>query len=49
MIVPPYMMGGLDAVTEQLVPVLKERGLFRKEYEGTTLREHLGLERPSGS
>ncbi len=46
MIVPPYMMGGLDAITEQLVPVLKQRGLFRQDYEGTTLRDHLGLERP---
>jgi len=48
MLVPPYMPGGLDAITGQLVPLLKERGLFRKEYEGTTLREHLGLARPAG-
>lgn len=47
MIIPPYMPGGLDAITEQLVPVLKERGLFRREYVGSTLRENLGLERPA--
>jgi hypothetical protein len=28
------------------VPILVERGLFRKEYEGKTLRDHLGLSRP---
>jgi hypothetical protein len=28
------------------VPILQERGLFRTEYEGTTLREHYGLPRP---
>jgi hypothetical protein len=29
-----------------VVPELQRRGLFRREYEGTTLREHLGLPRP---
>lgn len=32
---------------EQVVPVLQKRGLFREEYEGDTLRDHLGLERPA--
>ena len=31
---------------EQVVPILQERGLFRTEYTGRTLREHYGLERP---
>ena len=31
---------------EQVVPLLQKRGLFREEYEGSTLRDHLGLERP---
>jgi len=31
---------------EQVVPVLQQRGLFRKDYEHATLRGHLGLERP---
>jgi hypothetical protein len=29
-----------------VVPVLQQRGLFRREYAGTTLREHLGIARP---
>lgn len=42
----PYIMGGYDAICDLLVPELQERGYFRTEYEGSTLREHLGLERP---
>jgi FMN-dependent oxidoreductase (nitrilotriacetate monooxygenase family) len=42
----PYLPGGLDAVCEKLVPELQRRGIFRSEYEGSTLREHLGLPRP---
>lgn len=44
--VMPYLPQGLDDVAERLVPILQKRGLFRREYEGTTLREHLGLPRP---
>jgi hypothetical protein len=36
----------LDAFTEQVVPILQDRGLFRTEYTGSTLREHYGLPRP---
>lgn len=43
----PYLPQGLDDVTERLVPELQRRGLFRRDYEGATLREHLGLPRPS--
>jgi alkanesulfonate monooxygenase len=42
----PYLPGGLDDFVNKVVPELQARGLFRKEYEGTTLREHLGLPRP---
>lgn len=42
----PFLPQGLDDVTERLVPELQRRGLFRRDYEGTTLREHLGLPRP---
>lgn len=42
----PYLPQGLDDVTQRLVPELQRRGLFRRDYEGTTLREHLGLPRP---
>jgi hypothetical protein len=37
---------GLEDFTAKVVPELQRRGLFRTEYEGTTLREHLGLPRP---
>jgi alkanesulfonate monooxygenase SsuD/methylene tetrahydromethanopterin reductase-like flavin-dependent oxidoreductase (luciferase family) len=42
----PYLPGGLDDFATKVVPELQRRGLFRREYEGTTLREHLGLPRP---
>lgn len=42
----PYVPDGLDDFVDQVVPELQARGLFRREYEGTTLREHLGLPRP---
>lgn len=42
----PYLPQGLEDVADRLVPELQRRGIFRKEYEGTTLREHLGLPRP---
>ena len=37
----------LQNITQQLVPELQRRGLFRTEYAGTTLRDHLGLARPA--
>ena len=46
-ILPPYYMRPQEEFCEQVVPILQERGLFRTEYEGSTLREHLGLERPA--
>src|SRR6201988_3489597 len=42
----PYLPGGLDDFVERVVPELQRRGIFRREYEGTTLRENLGLPRP---
>jgi len=42
----PYVPGGLDDFVDQVVPELQRRGLFRREYEGKTLRENLGLSRP---
>jgi alkanesulfonate monooxygenase SsuD/methylene tetrahydromethanopterin reductase-like flavin-dependent oxidoreductase (luciferase family) len=42
----PYVPEGLDDVTQRLVPELQRRGLFREDYTGNTLREHLGLPRP---
>src|SRR5690242_16261472 len=43
----PYLPGGLDDFVERVVPELQRRGLFRREYEGKTLRENLGLPRPA--
>ena len=42
----PYVPDGLLDFTTKVVPELQRRGLFRREYEGTTLRDHLGLPRP---
>ena len=42
----PYLPQGLDDVVERVIPELQRRGLFRRDYEGTTLRENLGLPRP---
>lgn len=42
----PYIPGGLEQICDLLVPELQERGYFRDEYTGDTLRENLGLERP---
>lgn len=46
-IMPPYLPGGLDDFVDQVVPLLQRRGLFRRRYQGRTLREHLGLIRNS--
>ncbi len=43
----PFLPGGLDAFVDKVVPELQRRGLFRTDYAGTTLRDHLGLERPT--
>jgi alkanesulfonate monooxygenase SsuD/methylene tetrahydromethanopterin reductase-like flavin-dependent oxidoreductase (luciferase family) len=42
----PWVPGGLDEFVDRVVPEMQRRGLFRTEYEGTTLRENLGLPRP---
>jgi FMN-dependent oxidoreductase (nitrilotriacetate monooxygenase family) len=43
---PVYLPGALDDFVDQVIPELQRRGLFRKEYEGRTLRDRLGLKRP---
>ena len=43
----PYLPGGLDDFVDRVIPELQRRGLFRRDYEGVTLRDHLGLPRPS--
>lgn len=42
----PFLPEGLDLFVDRVAPELKRRGLLRREYEGATLRENLGLPRP---
>jgi FMN-dependent oxidoreductase (nitrilotriacetate monooxygenase family) len=44
---PPYLPGSARLFVELVVPELQRRGLLRKEYEGTTFRDHFGLPRPA--
>ncbi|MFC4778851.1 LLM class flavin-dependent oxidoreductase [Paenibacillus sp. GCM10023252] len=46
-IMPPYLPGGLEEFVDLVIPELQQRGLVRMQYEGATLRHHLGLKRPS--
>jgi alkanesulfonate monooxygenase len=46
-VMPPYLPGALDDFVDHVVPELQRRGAFRTEYEGSTLRENLGLTRPA--
>lgn len=43
---PDAFPSGARDLLEQVVPILQQRGLFRDDYEGATLREHLGLPQP---
>ena len=45
-LVPHITPGGLDEFADKVVPLLQERGVYRTDYEGSTLRDHLGLTRP---
>jgi FMN-dependent oxidoreductase (nitrilotriacetate monooxygenase family) len=45
-IMPPYFHEGFEDFVDLVVPELQQRGLFRHDYEGETLRDHLGLRRP---
>ncbi len=46
-VMPAAMPSGLEAFVDGVVPILQERGLFRRDYEGTTLRDHYGLPAPA--
>lgn len=46
-VMPDVLPSGFDEFADHLVPELRRRGLFRAEYEGTTLRDHLGLGLPA--
>ena len=46
-ILPPYLPGALEDFVNLVIPELQARGIFRTDYTGTTLRDHLGLARPA--
>lgn len=45
-VIPPLLPTGFQDFVTGVVPELQRRGLFRTEYDGRTLRDHLGLQRP---
>jgi len=45
-VMPPVLPQSLNEFVDHVIPELQSRGLFRTAYEGTTLRENLGLARP---
>jgi len=46
-VMAPTFPDGLNDIVDLVIPELQRRGLFRTEYEGTTLRENLGLKNPA--
>ncbi len=46
-VMAPALPSGLEAFIEHVLPILRNKGLFREEYQGTTLREHYGLPVPT--
>jgi alkanesulfonate monooxygenase SsuD/methylene tetrahydromethanopterin reductase-like flavin-dependent oxidoreductase (luciferase family) len=48
-VMPPVLPAMLDVFVEEVIPLLQKRGLFRTEYQGETLRDHYGLDRPQGA
>lgn len=46
-LMPPSLPHSIEDFVEHVIPELQQRGSFRKEYEGNTLRDHLGLQRPT--
>ncbi|MDM5296929.1 LLM class flavin-dependent oxidoreductase [Bacillus pumilus] len=45
-VMPPLLPEGLDLFVDRVVPILQERGIFKTDYTGQTLRENLGLKQP---
>ena len=45
-LMPDVLPDGLETFVDAVVPILQRRGLFRRDYAGPTLRDHLGLDRP---
>jgi hypothetical protein len=45
---PDVSFNGIRYFVDQAIPVLQKRGLFHEDYEGTTLRDHMGVSYQSG-
>ncbi|MEJ0015226.1 MAG: LLM class flavin-dependent oxidoreductase [Acetobacteraceae bacterium] len=45
-LLPPWFPGELELFVDEVVPILQRRGIYRRDYEGTTLRSHFGLAVP---
>jgi len=48
-LMPPVLPKMLDVFIDEVVPLLQRKGIFRTEYQGNTLRDHYGLDRPSNT
>ena len=46
-VMPPAFPDGFEVFLDEVLPILRQRGLFRSEYAGSTLRDHYGLNRPA--
>jgi FMN-dependent oxidoreductase (nitrilotriacetate monooxygenase family) len=46
-VMPPWLTGGFEVFADEVLPILRRRGLFRHDYTGSTLRDHYGLDRPA--
>ncbi|MEK9661708.1 MAG: LLM class flavin-dependent oxidoreductase, partial [Alphaproteobacteria bacterium] len=46
-VMPTHFPGGFEPFVEEVVPILQQRGLYRSDYTGPTLRDHLGIPRPA--
>jgi FMN-dependent oxidoreductase (nitrilotriacetate monooxygenase family) len=46
-VMPSHFPDGLTDFVDMVVPILQQRGLYRTEYEGGTLRDRMGFERPA--
>jgi alkanesulfonate monooxygenase SsuD/methylene tetrahydromethanopterin reductase-like flavin-dependent oxidoreductase (luciferase family) len=45
-LMPDVFPDGLEILVNEVVPILRRKGIFRHEYTGRTLRHHFGLARP---
>ncbi len=46
-LMPPVLPWMAETFIDEVLPILRKRGLFREDYSGSTLRDHLGLPKPN--